>query len=424
MGCEALRLGLFPAAIRGHSEAPRCLASLESLGALTLASVALFACQDCTGTVSLRGADYPQQGHLVALLGPARRVRPRFTGFGAGPCGDRASSSSAKWPMHCTEAPPLKRTEIRALSALRHHLARQSLSSHHARGVLKAHLATSSSGLLDALLDLREATATNSAAAWNDLGAAHLLLFDRTANADELVSGLEAFERAQDLDPRQAEARFNRALVLQTLGLYPAAAKEWRELRSAERGSPWTTEISGYLEILRLESASRRSPNLERRTRGEGLIADWARREGKGPEAERALAQAVAAGLELEAAAGDRLLLDSARHAQDARGAERTELVKAHAKLAAARGPSDYSSCAGPALGAAARGFAGSPFGVWARIDQATCDFFAKDFGAARRRLAGILEETPPAYRVAQARASLDPRPGGAARGKAPSSVS
>ena len=223
-----------------------------------------------------------------------------------------------------------------------------------------------------------------------------------------MVSGLESFERALDLESRNEEARFNRALVLQLLGLKPAAAKEWRDLRAAEPGSPWEAEIAGYLDSLSHDFAAGSSPELGRRAHGEGLLADWARRGGEGPEAERSLDQAAIVGAELAAKIGDRLLLDSVRAAQKARGTVRAALVQAHERLATARGSSDYSSCAGGALNGASRRFSqtGSPFGVWARIDEATCDFFAKDFAAARRRLMQILRETPPDYRIARARAS------------------
>ena len=257
--------------------------------------------------------------------------------------------------MWCLESPRLKSAEIRALQTLRAADGQQEPSSDHFHGVLKAHLAPSTSGLYDALIDLRHATTVNSAVAWNDLGAVHLLLYDRTGSADELVSGLESFERALDLSPRRNEARFNHALVLQILGLHPAAAKEWRDLLEAEPGGPWAAEVAGYLDALSHEQATEISPNLGRRTRGEGLMVDWARLRGEGPEAERALAQAVALGAELDAEAGDRLLLDSARFAQTAKGALRAVLAQAHERLADARGSNDYASCAGPTLDEAAR---------------------------------------------------------------------
>ena len=86
----------------------------------------------------------------------------------------------------------------------------------------------------------------------------------------------------------------------------------------------------------------------------------------------------------------------------------RETLSQAHALLADARNGNDYASCTGPALKAAEQRFTqtGSPFGVWARIDLATCDFFDKDFASARRRLSDVLQETPPGYRMARARAS------------------
>ncbi len=369
---------------------------------------ALLRCQDSGGLSTFLYIEYPQQYRLIALLGPARRTRPRFSGFGAGPCGHEARQPPVKWPMQCMEASRLKPATVRALRSLWSGVTRQAASADQVRGVWKAHLTTSTSGLYNALLYLRHATDVNSAAAWNDLGAGHLLVFGRTGSADDLASGLESFERALNLEPRKKEARFNRALVLQLLGLKPAAAKEWRDLRAAERGGPWEAEIAGYLDSLSRGSTTGSSPDLGRRIQGERLIADWARRRGKGPEAEHALDQAATVGAELAAKTGDRLLLDSARAAQKAQGIVRAALIQGHERLAAARGSSDYSSCTGSALDKASRRFSqtGSPFGVWARIDKATCDFFAKDFAAARQRLMHILRDTPPGYQIARARAS------------------
>lgn len=351
--------------------------------------------------------DYPQQRRLITLLGEARSTRPRFTGFAAGPCGQDAQLPPRDWLMQCAESPQLKPSDLRELKSLWNQLEKSSPSADHARGVWEAHAAGSSSGLYGALLSLRQATAMNSAAAWNDMGAVHLLLYGSTGSMDELVSGLEAFERALDLEPRREEARFNLALTLQILGLDSAAAKEWRTLLVALEGSPWEGEIRGYLDRLGRDLAATRSPSLDRRSRGEVLLAVWARRGGNGPEAERALDQAFAIGAELGTENGDRLLLDSASFAQSTKGTARETLVQAHALLAKARNGNDYASCSDPALEEAEQQFTrtGSPFGVWARIDLAVCDFFDKDFASARLRLASILKETSPAYRIARARA-------------------
>jgi CHAT domain-containing protein len=309
--------------------------------------------------------------------------------------------------MQCVEAARLKPKELRALEALLRTVSREVLPTNHTLGVRKAHLATSVSGLYGALLYLQRATSTNSAAAWNDLGAVHLLLYGKRGSIDELISGLESFERALDLGPLREEARFNRALVLQVLGLYPAAVKEWRNLLVVEKRGPWATEIAAYLDSSQ-QSATSLSSSHERRIRGESLMADWALRSGQGPEAERALKQAVKIGERLAAETGDRLLLDSSRFAEAAQGSLRAALVQAHQRLGAARGSNDYASCADPALKDASKLFVqtGSPYGAWAKVDQAICDFFAKDFATARRRLRSVVHDAPPGYRILRARAA------------------
>jgi tetratricopeptide (TPR) repeat protein len=392
---------------RRFSPAPGGALSKGAVG-LALVCAAFLGCQEGGGKRPSFHSEYPQQRRLIDLLGPARRTRPRFAGFERGPCRYAVGRSPVEWSMQCAEAPRLKPAAIRALEDLRRSITQQTPSAEHVLGVRKAHLATSTSGLYDALLDLRHATAANSAAAWNDLGAAHLLMYEKTASADELASGLESFERALDLNPREEEARFNHALALQVLGLHPAAMREWRSLLQADPEGPWAAEVAGYLDALSHAPTTGRPPPAGVRTRGEGLLADWARLGGKGSEAERKLDQAVSLGEELAAEAGDRLLLDSARFAQATRGTIRTRVVQAHLGLADARGSNDYASCAGPTLSDAVRRFtqAGSPFGVWARVDQTVCDFFAKDFTTARRRLQDLLRAMPPGYRIARARAS------------------
>ena len=185
--------------------------------------------------------------------------------------------------MQCVEASRLTPASVRALRSLWSGVTQQAPSADHTRGVWKAHLATSISRLHDALLYLRHATDGKWAAAWNDLGAVHLLVFGKTGSADDLVRGWSP-ERALNLSQGTRRLVSTVHLCLQLLGLRPAAAKEWRDLRAAEPGGSWEGEIVGYLKSLSRDSAAGGSPDLGRRTHGEGLLSDWARRGGKGPE--------------------------------------------------------------------------------------------------------------------------------------------
>src|SRR3954470_3673517 len=92
--------------------------TLRSVGRLALICAALLGCQDGEGILAVLHVDYPQQHQLIALLGSARRTRPRFSCFGPGPCDYETRQLSAEWPMQCAEAPRLKPAEIRALRAL------------------------------------------------------------------------------------------------------------------------------------------------------------------------------------------------------------------------------------------------------------------------------------------------------------------
>jgi CHAT domain-containing protein len=68
----------------------------------------------------------------------------------------------------------------------------------------------------------------NDAALWSDLAAAR---YQRSVALDDigsLLSALAAADRSRHIDPRNANALFNRALVLDRLGLRPLAADAWR----------------------------------------------------------------------------------------------------------------------------------------------------------------------------------------------------
>lgn len=339
---------------------------------------------------------------VVSVLGGARRVRPRFTGFEWAPCAFDAGESPLGWSTTCGEAPPLAATRIRELRAA---LLEGGAAGLHARAVWKAHFANSEAGLRDALLDLRQATNTG-AGAWNDLGAVHFLLYGATGSADELASALEAVERALEVEEGHEEAAFNRALILQVLGLAEPARAAWQAYLPCSSGR-WASEARSYLSASASTTGVETAASSRQRAQAERLLAEWARLGGRGAGAAEALAEAGSLGAAIAAQTRDRLLLDSVRFAQTADGPVLDELVRAHRNLEAAREGRDYAACAAPELPQAAASFAlaPSPFGVWVEIDQAICDFFSKDFPAARGRLRAVLDETSRDYPLARARA-------------------
>lgn len=78
-----------------------------------------------------------------------------------------------------------------------------------------------------------------SAAVWNDLAAAYYTSAVRDRRTSDLPRALAAADRALELDGNLHEARFNRALVLERLGLRDEAAAAWRDYLARDPSSPW-----------------------------------------------------------------------------------------------------------------------------------------------------------------------------------------
>lgn len=190
------------------------------------------------------------------------------------------------------------------------------------------------------------ARASDDARAWNDLAAAHYALAVRDDRAAQLPQALVAVERALQKDPRRAEALFNRALILQQMGLHDAARKAWQQYLEVEPGSEWSVEARRHLGRLR-PAARSFEPKLfeqlppatlarefaqETRTWGEGpLLAEWGDAVAAGDEAraERSLARVRALGDALRAN-GEHLLADATAAIDRGDPQTRTTLAAAH----------------------------------------------------------------------------------------------
>ncbi|HEX3554084.1 MAG TPA: CHAT domain-containing protein [Thermoanaerobaculia bacterium] len=86
---------------------------------------------------------------------------------------------------------------------------------------------------------------------FSDLAAAYLVRAELKASPYDLVQGLAAADRALEISPRLAEARFNQALALMRLGLGPEAEKAWQAYRDLDTTSPWRDEAEAHLQQLR-----------------------------------------------------------------------------------------------------------------------------------------------------------------------------
>jgi CHAT domain-containing protein len=139
-----------------------------------------------------------------------------------------------------------------------------------------------------------------NAAYWSDLGAARYTLAVTEKRPHELPQALADTDHALRLDPKLQDALFNRALIIEALGISEAARRAWQHYAAADLSSHWSTEAMRHLGDLRvvttrdqfqnrLAAASLALPNTaplialarnypqEARTWSEGpILANWA----------------------------------------------------------------------------------------------------------------------------------------------------
>lgn len=89
-----------------------------------------------------------------------------------------------------------------------------------------------------------------SAATWNDLAAALFVIATREADPSRLAKALAAADAALHLDEAFAEARFNRALILESLGLRDQSRDEWEACARIDPGSGWALEARQHAASL------------------------------------------------------------------------------------------------------------------------------------------------------------------------------
>lgn len=95
----------------------------------------------------------------------------------------------------------------------------------------------------------------------SDLGALYL---EKAEIAETLENGEEFFKnadsalrhlnRALEIDPNQVEALFNKALLLQKMGITNQAVEAWEKYLEKDSSSPWADEARRNLEILKQQS--------------------------------------------------------------------------------------------------------------------------------------------------------------------------
>jgi CHAT domain-containing protein/tetratricopeptide (TPR) repeat protein len=207
---------------------------------------------------------------------------------------------------------------------------------------------------------LQRATSADpeNAAAWNDLAAALYTSAVRDRRAADLPEALAAAERALRHNPEFPEARFNRALILEQMGLRTEAAGAWRDYLAVDAKSEWAEEARSRLNALppatqrrfrdripllesgaaagdgvRVSAVLREFPQEVRAWFETDVLGRWGEAEMRGDTAAAAafLASARTAGETLRNASGERLLADAVSAIDRAALGRRKALAGAHA---------------------------------------------------------------------------------------------
>lgn len=234
-----------------------------------------------------------------------------------------------------------------------------------------------------------------------DLSVAYLERGIQLGSTIDLVRALDMLETAQAATGHRskpsAAVMFNRALVLENLGLAKLALRSWRSVLAFEADPGWRGEAEERARDLTFRLCAKtescgnggrdpwevlieHSPQVARERVERQLIPDWARAEvEQTAAASSSLATLTAVGDALGAATSDRFIADTARVLLVADAARRRTFAEAYLRFAQAMRLHDQLDFARaePQLAAAAtdlRG-AGSPYALWADFYRAVCLF-------------------------------------------------
>lgn len=185
-----------------------------------------------------------------------------------------------------------------------------------------------------ALLESSRAMAGDRASRLNDLAAACFAQASAAKNAEGLAYALDLAEASARANPALLAARFNRALILESLGPASRAAEAWSDYLRADASSGWAREAVDRRERLtatarQLQPDPGRTASLNRQA-VESHLLTWAQAVISGDQtaATRALAAADAAATAIRT---ERNNAYPAALVEDARRHERLGRAKAFA---------------------------------------------------------------------------------------------
>ncbi|HEY4641396.1 MAG TPA: hypothetical protein VII75_08640, partial [Thermoanaerobaculia bacterium] len=97
-------------------------------------------------------------------------------------------------------------------------------------------------GNIDSAIECLEGATPKNANVWSDLAAARCLMAARRDKPAELPRALAAADRALEFDPELLEAHFNRAVILEKMGLRSYAAVGWAAYLARDSETKWADE--------------------------------------------------------------------------------------------------------------------------------------------------------------------------------------
>jgi tetratricopeptide (TPR) repeat protein len=187
--------------------------------------------------------------HSVQSLAAAaptdeRTIEPRLSGFPFAPFSRKRGN-----PGEGEESSSKIKIEGAAAEVLADTKGNRTANAAHATGLAMLVLDHPS----EAVQELEPAARdSKDAASWNDLAAALYVSAQTREGEANLPKALEATDKAIALSPHDAEAHFNRALILSRLGRRQDAAAEWRAYLAIDSTSGWAAEARSKLEATQV----------------------------------------------------------------------------------------------------------------------------------------------------------------------------
>jgi CHAT domain-containing protein len=295
------------------------------------------------GLLGCRAKAFDPVASLASARVERRAVETRLTGFRWAPMQAVSRGGDAQ---RIDPALLAAAGEVRRLGP-----GEQSLAARHAAALADL-LTNHPIEAADALARL--ATSAHEATIWNDLAAARYAIAVSLNRPETLVGALAAADAALRLNGELREARFNRALIIERMGIRESAVAAWERYLEFDGGSSWAVEARAHLKSLSVvepafrdivrrdydrladhpdeaRSLVRRFPQEARTWAETEFLGRWAEAELRhDAAAARHLSIAREIGAEIARASSDRMVERAVAAIEGAPGDMRVALAKGH----------------------------------------------------------------------------------------------